>query len=59
MASTKGSATVLLLVSLLAIIQRPHLECGAQEVIPIGKPFLRSFCSVWLVVSAISHPFDQ
>lgn len=41
MASTKGSTTFFLLVSLLTIIQRPHLKCGAQEVIPIGKPVLR------------------
>uniref|UniRef100_A0A0P6DQ48 Glutamate receptor ionotropic, kainate n=1 Tax=Daphnia magna TaxID=35525 RepID=A0A0P6DQ48_9CRUS len=39
MASTKGSTTFFLLVSLLTIIQRPHLKCGAQEVIPIGAIF--------------------
>lgn len=31
------SRSFLLLVSLLAILQRPHSRCGAQEVIPIGK----------------------
>ncbi|XP_057375759.1 glutamate receptor 1-like isoform X2 [Daphnia carinata] len=39
MASAKGSTTFFLLVSLLTIIQRPHLKCGAQEVIPIGAIF--------------------
>jgi hypothetical protein len=37
MASKKGSSPFFLLVTLLAILQRPHFRCGAQEVIPIGK----------------------
>ncbi|XP_046649597.1 glutamate receptor 1-like isoform X1 [Daphnia pulicaria] len=39
MASKKGSSPFFLLVTLLAILQRPHFRCGAQEVIPIGAIF--------------------